>query len=196
MLVPETHHGHQFQVLNFNSDGSIQDLDCSASLTTTVTLPTTSTNTTASGLAETAALGSGNDHQDYYLDCSIPQYALYQTFSSSKAGNLTYVGVNLAGDAPTDNVTVTIFRYTNDTALLSAFYAWEILSTLEVTPEDLSVALLAIPIPVGVEVAAGDKLGIAIVSLGITPVCVAMRGTFSATATGWAGPAGGGFFTG
>ncbi|ESZ93297.1 hypothetical protein SBOR_6335 [Sclerotinia borealis F-4128] len=187
-------HGHQFQVLNFNSDGSVQDLDCSASLSTTVTLPTA--DRIVDGLATTAALGSGNDHQDYYLNCSIPQYAFYQTFSSSQAGNLTSIGVNLAGDAPTDNVNLTIFRYNNDTALISAFYAWETLSTMEVTPDNLSASLQAIAVPVGKEVAAGDKLGIAIVSLGITPVCVAMRGTSQAYATGWAGPVQGGFVTG
>lgn len=184
-------HGRQFQVLNFNSDGSIQDLNCSPSLTTTVTLP--ASNITMSGLAKGAAIGSGNDHQDYYLNCSLPKHSLYQTFSPSNAGNLTSVGINLAGDAPTDNVTLTVFRYTNATALFSAFYRWETLSTKGVTPEELKASLQSISIPVGKEVAAGDNIGIAITSLGITPVCVAMRGTSKAYATAWAGPADGGF---
>ncbi|QSZ30458.1 hypothetical protein DSL72_000012 [Monilinia vaccinii-corymbosi] len=193
-------HGHQFQVLNFNSDGSVRDLNCSASLTTTVKLPDANTTTikrpTTKDIAKNAALGSGNHHQDYYLNCSLPQNSLYQTFTSSKTGNLATVGVNLAGDAPTDNVTLTVFRYTNATALLSPFYKWETLSTLDVTPSDLNAALRSINVPVGKQIVAGDKLGIAIVSLGITPVCVAMRGTTHAYAAGWAGPADGGFVTG
>ncbi|KAK8904508.1 hypothetical protein ACHAPF_003278 [Botrytis cinerea] len=187
-------HGHQFQVLNFNPDGSIQDLDCSASLSTSIALPsTTNSSEIISGVAKSATLGSGNDHQDYYLNCSLPQYALYQTFSTPQAGNLTSVGVNLAGDAPTDNVTLTIFRFSNTTALFSPFYRWETLSTINVTPEELSAAVLALSIPVGQEVSAGDNIGIAITSLGITPVCVAMRGTTSEYATAWAGSANGGF---
>lgn len=187
-------HGHQFQVLNFNPDGSIQDLDCSASLSTSIALPsTTNSSEIISGVAKSATLGSGNEHQDYYLNCSLPQYALYQTFSTPQAGNLTSVGVNLAGDAPTDNVTLTIFRFSNTTALFSPFYQWETLSTINVTPEELSAAVLALSIPVGQEVSAGDNIGIAITSLGITPVCVAMRGTTSEYATAWAGSANGGF---
>ncbi|KAB8295722.1 hypothetical protein EYC80_008547 [Monilinia laxa] len=196
-------HGHQFQILNFNSDGSIKDLDCSASLTSIVKLPATNTTViqvpstkTNGGLAKNAAIGSGNHHQDYYLNCSLPQYSLFQTFTSSKTGNLTTVGVNLAGDGPTDNVTLTVFRYTNATALLSAFYKWETLSTFDVTPKNFSTALLSIKVPVGKEVTVGDNLGLAIVSVGITPICVAMRGTTLPYATGWAGPAHGGFVAG
>ncbi|KAA8567505.1 hypothetical protein EYC84_007981 [Monilinia fructicola] len=196
-------HGHQFQILNFNSDGSIKDLNCSASLTSIVKLPTTNTTAvqvpstkTNDGLAMNAAIGSGNHHQDYYLNCSLPQYSLFQTFTSSKTGNLTTVGVNLAGGGPTGNVTLTVFRYTNATALLSPFYKWEALSTFDVIPKDFSAALLSIKVPVGKEVTAGDNLGFAIVSVGITPICVAMRGTTPSYATGWAGPADGGFVTG
>ncbi|TGO06865.1 hypothetical protein BTUL_0431g00010 [Botrytis tulipae] len=186
-------HGHQFQVLNFNSDGSIQDLDCSASLSSTIALPSTNSSTPINGLAKSAPLGSGNEHQDYYLNCSLPQYALYQTFSTPQSGNLTSVSINLAGDAPTDNVTLTIFRFSNTTALFSPFYQWETLSTIDITPSELSAAVLAISIPVGHEVSAGDNIGIGITSLGITPVCVAMRGTTSEYATGWGGSANGGF---
>jgi hypothetical protein len=164
-------HGHQFQALNFNSDGSIANLDCTVGHSNTVSL-TAGTGAPTTGLAVSSTDNSGSQITKSYLDvCDLPFYSLYQTFPSSKTGTLTEVGVNIAGDAPTAPVLITIFRYQNDTNFFTPRYVWETLATLSVDPADISQALEVVRVTVNKPVTKGDKLGIAIVSEGITPVC-------------------------
>ncbi|KAM3074913.1 hypothetical protein ACMFMG_008321 [Clarireedia jacksonii] len=181
-------HGHQFQALNFNDDGSVVDLNCDPSISTIIELPTTSntSNVTKSNEISTqrTTLGSGDSHQDYFINCTLPQYALYQTFPVATSGNLSKVGVNLAGAGPTGNVSLTVFRYSNETALVSAFYVWETLAAKIVQPGELSQALMAVVVDVGAQVKSGDKLGIAMLSEGVNDVCVGMRMTSNGTASG------------
>ncbi|PQE24045.1 glycoside hydrolase family 43 protein [Rutstroemia sp. NJR-2017a BVV2] len=184
-------HGHQFQALNFNEDGSVVDLDCSPSVSTTIELPTTSLYSNATSLnvtsTQTTTLGSGNSYQDYFINCTLPQYALYQTFPVTTSGNLSKVGINLAGAGPTGNVSLTVFRYSNETALVAPFYVWETLAAKMVHPEDISQALMVVEVEVGAQVKSGDKLGIAVLSEGVSNVCVGMRSTGNGTIGGSGG---------
>jgi hypothetical protein len=113
-------HGHQFQALLFDSDGTVQDLDCSLSKTVTISFSPGYENSTA-GLATTAT-DSSNQRSPYSVSCNLPTYQLYQTWSSSKSGNLAEVGINIAGDAPTGNLSITIFRFQNNTNFFTPRY--------------------------------------------------------------------------
>jgi hypothetical protein len=113
-------HGHQFQALLFNSDGTVQDLDCSLSKTVTISFSPGYENSTG-GLATTAT-DSSNQMSPYSVSCNLPTYQLYQTWSSSKTGNLAEVGVNIAGDTPTGNLSITIFRFQNNTNFFTPRY--------------------------------------------------------------------------
>ena len=168
-------HGHQFQVLNFNPDGSIQELDCST--WKSVTLPIAEGNVVNdTGLAVTASDGSGQPNVAYTPECLLPRYQLYQTWTSSKTGNLVEVGFNIAGDNPTGNLTVTVFRHQNDTDLQSPRYVWDTLASIQVTPQQISQAFEVAQVPVGVAVKSGDKLGIALTSGSATSMCVLVTG--------------------
>ena len=168
-------HGHQFQVLNFNPDGSIQNLDCSDQKAVTVQI-TAGATSNSTGLAVTATDGSGQPNVGYGGECLLPTYQIYQTFVSSKSGSLTEVGVNVAGDSPTGNLSVTVFRYQNDTNFYTPRYVWDTLASVEFTPSEISQAFEVVRVPVSAAVAKGDKLGIALVSASVTPMCVLVTG--------------------
>jgi hypothetical protein len=168
-------HGHQFQALDFNSDGSIQDLNCTDSRS--VTLQIVSGNVTSStGLAVTATDGSGQVDAAYSPECLLPRYALYQTWTSSKTGNLAEVGVNVAGDNPTGPLSAIVFRYGNETELLTAGYVWETLGNATVEAAEISQAFEVVRVQVGAQVKAGDKLGIALSTISVTSLCVLVTG--------------------
>ncbi|KAN0115030.1 glycoside hydrolase family 43 protein [Hyaloscypha variabilis] len=169
----EAAHGHQFQVLSFNSDGTVNDLNCSPSQTFTVTL-TPGSAVSTSGFATTATDSSG-EVAAWTPTCNLPTYQLYQTWASSKTGTLSEVGFNVAGDNPTGNLTVTIFRYQNNTNFFTPHYVWETLATVNVLPSNISQAFEVVRVPVGKAVSAGDRLGIALVSLSVTPMCVMVK---------------------
>jgi hypothetical protein len=169
-------HGHQFQLLQFNPDGSVKDLDCTLSKTASVTIK--KGNAPSTGLAISATDGSGESTSiPYSVSCNLPQYQLYQTWASSKAGNLAEVGINIGSAAPTDNLTITIFRYQNNTNFFTPHYVWETLSTFNLVPANTSQALEVVRVPVNSAVKKGDKLGIALVTLSITPQCTLVRNT-------------------
>ncbi|KAH6681494.1 glycosyl hydrolase [Halenospora varia] len=173
-------HAHQFQLLNFLKDGSVADLDCSVLKSVSVpivagTLP----NTTYTGLALKATDSSGVcPDQKYTPDCNLPDYQLYQTFSTSKSGTLKSVDVNVAGDAPTGNLTITVFRFQNNTNFYTPRYVWETLATRDVIPSEISQAFESVTVPVlNATVKAGDRIGIALVSGSITPMCTMLTNT-------------------
>jgi hypothetical protein len=66
-------HGHQFQVLNFNSDGSIQELDCSDQKSVTIQI-TPGATPHSGGLAVTATDSSGQPNVGYAGECLLPTY--------------------------------------------------------------------------------------------------------------------------
>ncbi|KUJ20909.1 Arabinanase/levansucrase/invertase [Mollisia scopiformis] len=161
-------HGHQIQLLNFNADGSLQDLDCSLSKSVGVTfIPGTNVSTT--GLATSAT--DSSEAGAYSPSCNLPQFQLYQTWASSKTGILSEVGVNLAGDFPTGNTTITIFRYQNNTNFFTPHFVWETLTTYNVVPANVSQALEVVRVPVNAAVSTGDRLGMALVTASVTPLC-------------------------
>lgn len=161
-------HGHQIQLLNFNVDGSLQNLDCTPTKSVEVTLIPGS-NVPSAGLATNATDGSGAFA--YSPSCNLPQYQLYQTWTSSKTGMLSEVGVNLAGDFPTGNTTITIFRYQNNTNFFTPHYVWETLATYNAIPADVSQAFEVVRVPINAAVKFGDRLGMALVTTSVTPLC-------------------------
>ncbi|KAE8448153.1 hypothetical protein EG329_009757 [Mollisiaceae sp. DMI_Dod_QoI] len=166
-------HGHQFQVLEFNFDGSIQGLDCTPTKSVSVTFAP-GTSISSNGLATNATDGSG-ETGTYTPSCNLPQYQLYQAWASSKSGILSEVGVNLAGDFPTGNTTFTIFRYQNNSNFFTPHFIWETLTTFNIIPSAVSQALEVVRIPVNVPVSVGDRLGVAIVTLSATPLCTLIK---------------------
>jgi len=90
-------------------------------------------------------------------------------------GTLSEVGVNIAGDNPTDNLTITIFQYQNNSNFFTPHYVWETLATVNIPPSNISEAFEVIRVPVGKAVAAGDRLGMALVSLSVTSMCTLVK---------------------
>ena len=166
-------HGHQFQLLSFNPDGTVKDLNCSPSQTFTVAL-TPGSAVPSTGLATTATDSSG-EVAAWIPTCNLPTYQLYQTWASSRTGTLSEVGVNVAGDNPTGNLTLTIFRYQANDDFFTPHYVWETLATVSVPPSGISQAFEVIRVPVGKAVSAGDRLGIALVSGSATPMCTLVK---------------------
>lgn len=167
-------HAHNFQPLSFNADGSITDLNCSPNAK--FTTPIIPGKTSYSGLNATD--GSG-ELEAYKPTCNLPAHQLYQTWTSSKSGTLKKVGINIASAAPTSNLTLTLFRYPNNSALISPHFVWETLSTTSIPPSELSQAFEVVTISSNATVAKGDRLGLAVVSGGrsgsLTPLCVLMK---------------------
>ncbi|OWP03399.1 hypothetical protein B2J93_7417 [Marssonina coronariae] len=172
-------HGHQFQLLQFNPDGSLKDLDCTLSRSVTVSLiPGSGVPRAATGRAVSATDGSG-ESGSYSVSCNLPYYQLYQTWTSSKSGNLTEVGVNIAGDLPSANTTFTVFRYSSKSALVAPHFVWETLATFQLAPRNTAQALQVTRISVGKQVTKGDHLGLAIVTASITPLCTLIESSGS-----------------
>ncbi|KAK2630397.1 hypothetical protein QTJ16_001217 [Diplocarpon rosae] len=172
-------HGHQFQLLQFNHDGSLKDLDCSPSKSVTVSLiPGTSVPSANTGRAVSATDGSG-ESGSYSVSCNLPYYQLYQTWTSSKSGNLTEVGVNIAGGLPSAGTNFTVFRYSSNSALIAPHFMWEALATFQLSPGNTSQSPEVIRISVGKQVAKGDHLGLAIVTESVTPLCTMIKSSGS-----------------
>ena len=168
-------HGHQLQRLEFNTDGSLKDLDCSLSKSVTVSVAQgTGVPDSKMGRAVSATDGSG-ETGSYSVSCNLLSQQLYQTWKSSKSGSLTEVGVNIAGLAPTGNLTITIFRYDNDTNFFTPRYIWDTLTTFQLPPANVSEALVVVRVPVEKAVKRGDRLGIALVSASVTPMCTLIK---------------------
>ncbi|KAL3425571.1 glycosyl hydrolase family 43 [Phlyctema vagabunda] len=164
-------HGHEFQKLEFNTDGSVQDIDCTAGKQTTISFAeANAVPQEHQGRAVSATDGSGQSG-NYSVVCDLPQYQLYQTWASSKSGSLTEVGVNMAAAGPTGNLTVTVFRYGNNTDFFTPRYVWESLATVNIVPADLSDSMRVVRVLVNATVQEGDRLGLALVNDGVTPMC-------------------------
>jgi hypothetical protein len=88
---------------------------------------------------------------------------------------LSEVGINVAGDTLAGNLNITIFRYQSNSNLFTPHYIWETLTTASIPPSNISQAFVVIRVPVGKAVAEGDRLGFALVSLSVTPICVLIK---------------------
>ncbi|KAH6667846.1 hypothetical protein B0J14DRAFT_704299 [Halenospora varia] len=82
-------------------------------------------------IATKATDSFGNDG-DYWSELRVPYAFWYQTWTSSKTGNLTDVGINLAANTPNQDMPITIFRYHNESELLAPFFTWETLASASV----------------------------------------------------------------
>lgn len=131
---------------------------------------TPGTNVSSTGQAVSATDGSG-ESGIYSATCNLPSYQLYQTWASSKTGKLSEVSVNIAGIEPTGNLSITIFRYSNNTNFFTPRYIWETLATYNLVPGETSQAFEAIHVPVNASVSKGDRLGIALVGASVTQFC-------------------------
>lgn len=162
-------HGHQIQQLHFNADGSLQDLNCHLAKSVSVTF-TAGTRVSTEGRATTATDSSGQD-ASFNPVCDLPANSLYQTWASSKSGTLSEVGVNIAGDLPSGNTTITLFRYQNNTNFFTPRFVWETLATSIFTPAQISSSFQVLRLPSNAAVATGDRLGLAITTMSVTPLC-------------------------
>ncbi|KAK4056108.1 hypothetical protein OIO90_002839 [Microbotryomycetes sp. JL221] len=154
-------HGHGFWVLDFNSDGSVKDIDCNAKQYK-FTIPAAAAAPAPSGRALSATDGSGEKGR-YLPSSDIPGSTYFQTWTSSKGGNLQEIGVNVAALAPLANLTITVFRYKNKNDIFNPLFKWEELATTRV---GLSVKLVesfaSVQVPVNKQVKKGDLLGFSI----------------------------------
>ena len=184
--------------MSFNSDGSINSLNCDSSASFSVTLEQGTNSSTTAGFANvTGAADYASPDLDCarvidrrgpltaadYAECELGPKTFYQTWTASKAGRLTEAGVNVAAFSPTANLSLTLFRYTNDSVLLAPFYVWETLQQVDVPMTNLSTgfAVARIGVQNSTSVAVGDKLGLAVSNgplggLGVNvPMCASLR---------------------
>jgi hypothetical protein len=77
--------------------------------------------------------------------------------------------------APTSNLTLTIFRFQNTSNFYTPRYIWSTLSSISIPPSSISQSFTVLHVPVNASVAAGDKLGLVIISETVTPLCVLVR---------------------
>lgn len=161
--------GHSFWSLSFAADGSIEKIDCSPTTSYTIDAPPATDLIPSTGRATNATDGSGN-YGDYWSETGLPtQKFLYQTWISSKSGNLSEIGVNLASNAHAANpLTITVFSYHNESELLRPFFKWTALASVTIgnVAGTVAPALKVQRVAVGKTVQAGQRLGIALTVLG------------------------------
>lgn len=153
--------GHGFWKLNFNPDGSISKIDCSPDAQTTVQASISSKDIPTTGLATTATDGSGNN-KDYWAESNYPSTWFYQTWTSSKSGNLSSIGINLGAISPNQPLAVFVFRYPHNADFTAPFFKWETLGWAPVTADNVTVSLDVVKVSVGASVKKGDRLGFAL----------------------------------
>lgn len=175
-------HGHALQQLTFEADGSVQDLNCSAQHTATLSFAQSNASISKIGVATTASDSSDSNNTStpniYTPHCNLPREALYQTWTSSASGILKSVNFNIAKNAPTGNLSATVFRYPNNTIFTSARFVWETLSTANINPStSISMAFEVLSIPTKATVAKGDRLGVAISAMSTTSLCTLVQET-------------------
>ncbi|KAI9053403.1 hypothetical protein LZ554_002361 [Drepanopeziza brunnea f. sp. 'monogermtubi'] len=165
--------GHAFWPLSFASDGSIDPIDCSADKAFTIDAPpATAPFTRNGGRALNATDGSGN-YGAYYSETGLlTKRFLYQTWTSSRSGMLTEVGVNLALNAAGSNpITIVVFTYPDEATLLSPNFRWDALATKRIadTTDRSLLSFQVQRIEVNREVQAGERIGIALYSASNGP---------------------------
>ncbi|TVY81392.1 hypothetical protein LSUE1_G004450 [Lachnellula suecica] len=169
-------HGHLFQLLNFNADGSIANLNCATSLTETTPIVQGTLTTDPITAKPINPTDGSDDTQPYVGTCNLPTYSLYQTWISSKTGTLTSAGLNIASEDPNGNLTLTLFRFNGTSNLLTPRYVWETLATANIVPASLSESFAIAQLSASAKVTKGDHLGLAVISGSVTPLCTLVEG--------------------
>ncbi|CZS90148.1 uncharacterized protein RAG0_01306 [Rhynchosporium agropyri] len=147
-------HGHQYQKLDFKADGSLRDLDCSPSKSVNV------------------ALVLGNGVPDPKSGCAVSARMVRETLALIQSP-AAYLPLNCV--APTSSISITIFRYDNDTNFFTPSYVWETLTSFNVDSASLSLASQVVRVPVGKSVRKGDNLGFALGARGTAPMCILVK---------------------
>ncbi|XMA08174.1 hypothetical protein WAI453_000965 [Rhynchosporium graminicola] len=147
-------HGHQFEKLDFKAEGSLRDLYCSPSKSVNV------------------ALVLGNGVPDPKSGCAVSTRMVRETLALIQSP-AAYLPLNCG--APTSSISITIFRYDNDTNFFTPSYIWETLTSFNVDSASLSLALQVVRVPVGKSVRKGDNLGFALGARGTAPMCILVK---------------------
>ncbi|KAF7195196.1 hypothetical protein HII31_03402, partial [Pseudocercospora fuligena] len=161
--------GHIFQPLVFNSDGSVQDLDCSDN----AQFPVTFTKGTAA-IAPSSASDGSPAKAAYSPICDSDSFDLFQTWRAAKSGTVKSVSVNIAGaKVQTIPLALTVFKFSSYSDLLAPEYKWTAMGTKSVNATDLSYFFDTVKVDVtsNATVKAGDYLGLAIAGQDFTPYC-------------------------
>ncbi|CAI7673616.1 unnamed protein product [Penicillium bialowiezense] len=153
--------GHSFWALTFEDDNSIGKIDCSPDASTSVVAPLSMKDIATTGSATNATDGSGN-HKHYWAETNYPSTLLYQTWTSSRTGNLSTIAINLAVNSESPALTVYTFRYENEEQLLAPWFEWELLGYSKLTTENITQSLNVVKISVSAQVAKGDRIGFAL----------------------------------
>ncbi|KAK4574517.1 hypothetical protein LTR86_001358 [Recurvomyces mirabilis] len=163
--------GHIFQPLQFNRDGSVQDLDCSTNAAFNVDF-TRGSGPVASGAAMTAAQSTPLDAA-YEAVCDSDQFDLFQTWQASKSGTMHSVSFNVAKSVQTVPLLLTIFKFSSYADLISPEYKYTTLGTAPYNATSLSFVFntTSIPITSNATVSAGDLLGLSITGSDFAPYC-------------------------
>ncbi|KAJ9615591.1 hypothetical protein H2200_001666 [Cladophialophora chaetospira] len=161
--------GHIFQPLQFNADGSIQDLICGADAQFSVAF-TPGTGASVMGSATTSTDASPAN-ATYSPVCDSDQWTLYQTWTASKTGTLQQVSVNIAASYQKAPLTLNVFKFSNLSALESPQYRWTELGNATYNATSLSYVFNTTSVFLNASVTKGDKLGVQISGSDFAPYC-------------------------
>jgi hypothetical protein len=110
-------HGKNVQPLQFNSDGSLKNLDCSVDSEFTFSI------TKGAGELNTGKSLEFTDKSDpnqlYTYTCDLYENNVYQTWQSSKSGVLKEVGVNLGALNTTTDLQLGVYNFTANSDFLT-----------------------------------------------------------------------------
>ena len=161
--------GHIFQPLNFNADGSVQDLNCATDAAFNVSF-TPGTGTVARGMVSTAT-DSSPAIAAYSAVCDSDQFTLFQTWTASKSGALKDVSVNIAKSVQTVPLTLNVFKFGEISDLIGPEYKYTLLGSASVNQTYLSFVFNTTSVYTNETVAAGDHLGLSIAGADFAPYC-------------------------
>ncbi|EMD00452.1 hypothetical protein BAUCODRAFT_152944 [Baudoinia panamericana UAMH 10762] len=188
--------GHIFQPLQFNGDGSVQDLNCAAKAQFTVDFQA-GNGTVASGNATMAGQATPLSAEYDYV-CDSDQFVLYQTWTAAKAGTISSVSVNIAASVQTVPLSLTVFRFDSYSDLIAPEYKYTTMGTATFNRTSLSYVfdVANVPVTSNATVQQGDLLGLAISGADFVPYChleysTGTGASSSSGPTGWGhGPQG------
>lgn len=165
--------GHIFQPLAFRSDGSAADLNCAANASFPVSLAS-GTRTGAAAAGNATRAGDATPALATYTPvCDSDSWLLYQTWTASRSGNLSSVSINVARAMQTVPLSLTVFKFSNYTALLAPEYVWTSLGSASFAANQTSYVFDTVSVPVthNATVQKGDLLGLAISGADFSPWC-------------------------
>ncbi|KAL1889757.1 hypothetical protein Sste5346_008745 [Sporothrix stenoceras] len=153
--------GHIFQPLQFNDDGSVQDLDCSPKKQWQVPY-TPGVGAVATGKL-TEATDASPRFANYHPVCDSDRIAsLYQTWTNSKTGVLREVAINVAAGYNQADFQVNVFAFSNLSDLVAPSYKYKLLGSASFTPDNLTQVFGTATVTLNATVTAGDMLGFSI----------------------------------